>query len=347
MILDVTHRSRLHQASLELVEQVTRLLAEDVDQHVQPAAVRHADYRLDHAVGASTLQRFVQHRNQAVRAFEAEPLGSRILCVKILLEALGGRQPLQHDAFLGRVQRGIRARRFHAPAHPQLFGGIGDVHVLDPDRRAVGAFEGIQDVAQARRALVKEMRRTRLEHGVEIGRREAVIIKGQFRRVNPPPDPQRVQAGAAVTPAAVRGDQFQHAHLLGLVLVRDFGADLFRARTEPVASKPSEMLDDGAVRDIGCLPPSGQPVETVAPLFRDPARVVQERLVERLQVRRVAARKVAALAHPLNKGVRHICLARYFRTHGCSGICRARHVQASLLHENDRPVKFLASPSST
>ena len=130
--------------------------------------MRHADDRFDHAVGACPLQRVVQHGYQAVGAFEAEPLGSRVLGVEILLQALGGRQPLQHNALLLRVQRGVRSRRFHAPAYPQLFRSVGDVHVLDADRGAVGAFERIHDVAQARRALVKEMRRTGLEYGIEI-----------------------------------------------------------------------------------------------------------------------------------------------------------------------------------
>ena len=130
VVLDIAHRGRLDQAPLKLVEQIAGMLAEDVDQDVQPATVRHADDRLDHTMGTCPLQRFVQHGYQTVGAFEAEPLRSGILGVEILLKTLGGRQPLQHDAFLRRVQCGVRARRFHAPAYPQLLRRIRDMHVF-------------------------------------------------------------------------------------------------------------------------------------------------------------------------------------------------------------------------
>ena len=90
MILDVAAAVRVRHHALELIEQLARILAENVDEDVEPPPVRHADDRLDDAVRAEPLQRLVQHGYQALAALEAKPLGARIACVQVILESLGG-----------------------------------------------------------------------------------------------------------------------------------------------------------------------------------------------------------------------------------------------------------------
>ncbi len=78
--------------ALELGEQVLGRLAEQVDQHVQPAAVRHADHDVGDAPGAGALHQFVEQRYQRVTAFERKTLLSDVTPVQIVLQALGGSQ---------------------------------------------------------------------------------------------------------------------------------------------------------------------------------------------------------------------------------------------------------------
>ena len=86
VIFDVTGADLIRQPAFELVEQFTRVLAQDVDQHIQTTPVRHADHGFHHAVAAQPLQPLVQHRNQTFRSFQAEPFGPWIAAVQVLLE---------------------------------------------------------------------------------------------------------------------------------------------------------------------------------------------------------------------------------------------------------------------
>ena len=83
--------------ALELGEQLLRRLAEHVDEHVQPAAVGHAD----HHVLARRLRRrgwisVVEQRDQRVAAFEREALLADVFGVQVALEAFGRGQLLEN-----------------------------------------------------------------------------------------------------------------------------------------------------------------------------------------------------------------------------------------------------------
>ena len=83
MVFDVAAHLRIRQDALELVKEVLGILAEDVDQHIQPAPVSHADDRLHAAVGAEPLECAVQHGDQALSTFQTESLGARIARVEV------------------------------------------------------------------------------------------------------------------------------------------------------------------------------------------------------------------------------------------------------------------------
>ena len=61
----------------ELAEDLLRALAHDVGQHVQPAAVGHAEHDFLHAVFGRALDRHIQQRNQALAPFERKALRAR------------------------------------------------------------------------------------------------------------------------------------------------------------------------------------------------------------------------------------------------------------------------------
>ena len=70
--------------AFELVEQQGRGFSEDVDQHVQPAAVRHAEHDFLNPVGAGMQHGFMQQGYQAVTALQREPFsGPRNVCGEI------------------------------------------------------------------------------------------------------------------------------------------------------------------------------------------------------------------------------------------------------------------------
>ena len=77
------------ELALELAEDLRVRLADDVGEHVEPAAVRHADDGLFHAVVDGRVEQEVEHRDQRLGAFEAEALLAQVLRVQEPLERLG------------------------------------------------------------------------------------------------------------------------------------------------------------------------------------------------------------------------------------------------------------------
>ena len=74
--------------ALELVKQVDRVFAQNIDQHVEPAAVRHANTDFFGPVTADALNGFSHHWYQTLSALETKPLGARILGAQRALETL-------------------------------------------------------------------------------------------------------------------------------------------------------------------------------------------------------------------------------------------------------------------
>ena len=60
--------------ALELAEDLLVRLADRVGEHVEPAAVRHADHDLVGAAAGGELDRLVQHRNKRFEPLERELL---------------------------------------------------------------------------------------------------------------------------------------------------------------------------------------------------------------------------------------------------------------------------------
>ena len=71
MVLDVTGAVRLRrvEVALELAEDLRVRLADDVGQHVEPAAVRHADDHLVEPVFGGLVEHGVHHRNDGLGTF--------------------------------------------------------------------------------------------------------------------------------------------------------------------------------------------------------------------------------------------------------------------------------------
>ena len=101
MIFDVAgalDRVGIGGAALEFMEQRAMRLAHHLGQHVEAAAMRHADHDLLHPEIAAALDDLLQRRDQRFAAVEAEPLGAGEFDIAELLEAFGLDQLVQDRA---------------------------------------------------------------------------------------------------------------------------------------------------------------------------------------------------------------------------------------------------------
>ena len=80
------------ELAFELAEDLRVRLADDVGEHVEAAAVRHAHHDLLHAGVGRAVDQEVEHRDQRLGAFEAEALLAEELRVQEALERLGAVQ---------------------------------------------------------------------------------------------------------------------------------------------------------------------------------------------------------------------------------------------------------------
>ena len=123
MILDVARAFDLvgvGRAALELVEQRAVRLAHHLGQHVEAAAMRHADDDVADTETAAALDDLLQRRDQRFAAVEAEALGAGELDVAELLEAVGFDQLHQDGAAAFRREADFLVRTFDAFLDPRL-----------------------------------------------------------------------------------------------------------------------------------------------------------------------------------------------------------------------------------
>ena len=85
---------------IELGKQISGQLAQGVDQHIQAAAVGHADHDFLHAFGTSHLDELVHRGDKAFSALKREALLTNKLGVQKPLKTLGGCESLQNVFFL-------------------------------------------------------------------------------------------------------------------------------------------------------------------------------------------------------------------------------------------------------
>ncbi len=76
--------------ALELLKQLRRLLAEDIDQYIETTTVRHPQHDFLGPVGGAAIDHFLDHRNQALATFQAKSFGTGVLGTEVFFQALGG-----------------------------------------------------------------------------------------------------------------------------------------------------------------------------------------------------------------------------------------------------------------
>src|SRR6185437_15065084 len=128
--LDLVGRSR---AALELVEDDTVRLAHHLAQHIEPAAMRHAESNLFQAKLAAALDDLLERRNHRLRAIEPEALGAGIFDVEEILEALSFDQLAEDRALALPRELDLLVGPLDTLLNPGLLGRIGDVDEFEAD----------------------------------------------------------------------------------------------------------------------------------------------------------------------------------------------------------------------
>ena len=196
--------------ALELVEELLVALPDDVDQHVQPTAVGHAEHGRVHVCVGGLGQHGVEQRDGRFGAVEAEALLTEVLRAEELLEGLGGVEPLEDVVLL--VHADLDGDPLHVLLDPALLGGLLDVHVLDADRAAVGVAQHVQHVVElhagASTDAAGEELPIEVPDGESVGRRiELRVQMGLLAR-------QRVEVGDEVAADPVHVHELLDLHLL-------------------------------------------------------------------------------------------------------------------------------------
>ncbi len=294
MVLHVARGQVFRRRVVELGEQVLGHLAQRVHQHVQAAAVGHADDDFLHALDAGALHQFVHGHDEALAAFQREALLADELGVQVALEAFGRGQAVEDVLLFLGVVGGLAADRLDALLPPALLTGVGDVHELAADGAAIGFAQRLQDLAQRHVLVGREIRVRRRERDVHVGFGQVVERRIELGDARTLGALERIEVGPARAQEAVGGDQRLDVDLLA----RDGqvgGAGLDGERIGLGALR--EGLDHRRVRDVAGVGAVGggdvlERVEVGAPRIRHRAGVLEIGLVHLFHVGRVTAEQV-------------------------------------------------------
>ena len=351
--LDVARHGR---AALELVEDDLVGLAHHGGEHVQAAAVGHAQNDFIDTQIAAALDDLFQRRDHGLAAVQSEPLGAGETLVQEAFEALGLDQLVQDGdlAFLGEGVGLELVRSLEPFLKPGLLLRLGDMHVLDADIAAVGALQDRQHLAD--RARLQAQHAVEVDRPVQIGAGEAIEFRRKFGVLDRLFNAQRVQVGLKMAAHAIGADQHQGAD--GIVcggangLGRGVGGwrglgGCGRAGLLGVGlgSRPAAVENSGLLGGIGrhaAAPAAGlgrgghaggvvaQLVEEGLPFRRDRAGIARPLLLELLHIGRIGPVQEGGLGKDLVQPtgiVRHGSLVSSLepsRTHLREG--RARHI---------------------
>ena len=209
MVFDVAgalHVLRVGGHALEFREDRLIGLAHHVGEHVEPAAVRHADDDFLDAELAAALDDLFQRGNGRFAAVEAEALGARMFLVEELFENLGLDQAAQDRLLALGGEFGAVFDRLDPRLDPGFLVRILDVHEFHADGAGIGRLAAGDDLAQ-RRGVAEAEIVVDEDAPVEVARREAVGLVVQFRMVLAHLDAERIELGQEMAAHPVAADQ--------------------------------------------------------------------------------------------------------------------------------------------
>ena len=281
VVFDVTAASALRRVfAFEFVEKVGGAFAEDVDQHVEAATVRHRNADFFAAAGAKTVYQGFGERDEAVAPFQREAFLPDETFVQVFFQTVGGDKLLQERAFFFVAIAVAVCRFFQTLLQPAaLFGGV-DVQYLRTDVVFIRLVKVGDDVAQGH---VAAEQRAGIKGAVKVGVGQAVPAVINIRHFAARAQMNRAEVGGLVATSAVAGNQPQHSNLFRNRFRVGFTARQIGQighRLKALLHRQARFLVAGTGADA---------VKISTPLGSDAVRCVQILLVQRLNISGITA----------------------------------------------------------
>src|SRR5580704_11395512 len=258
------------RAALELVEDGAVRLGHHLRQHVEPAAMRHADDDLAHAERAAALDDLLQRRDHRFAAVETEALGAGEFQIAEFLKTFGFDQLVEDGALALAGERNLLVRPLDALLDPTLLRAVGDMQKFDAQRLAIGAPQDGDDLADGTEFKAQNL--VEKNRTVEIGFAEAVGTRIELLLVLDRLEPERIEIGVKMAARPIGADQHQRPDRIPR---RAF--DIGRGKLDAAALRLRLDLDADAVADLG--PVAVERRDKIAAGQRRPTRPAPRRAV--------------------------------------------------------------------
>src|SRR4029077_2317920 len=225
-------------------------LGHDLRQHIEPAAMRHADHDLAHAERTAALDDLLKRRNHSLAAVQAEPFGSGEFYVAEFLEAFGFDQFIEDGALTFTRERNLLVRAFDAFLDPALLRGAGDVKEFDAERLTIGPAQNADDLAYG--AEFEPEHVVEKNAAIEIALAETVGARIELFLVLRRFEPERVEIGVEMAARPIGADQHQRPDRIAGGALDLGGGDFNTARLrllfELAADRRGRVLPTGVKR---------------------------------------------------------------------------------------------------
>ena len=195
VVLDVAGAAELAQIAVrgELGEKFLGRLAENVDQDIEPPAMRHPDHDFLDAPVPCGADHVVENRNQRLAAFQREPLLPDKLGVEVAFETLCAVQAGEHAAASLAAQAAAGPVLFESLPQPEPLPGTGYVGEFHGDPAAIDPFQHVQDIPEFHPRVSGSGKPSGEVLGVQVGFIEAEKIQLHDRWRGPFPQVQGIQ----------------------------------------------------------------------------------------------------------------------------------------------------------
>src|SRR5712692_204760 len=198
-------------------------MSDDVCQHIQTAAVRHAHGDVFDAEIAGALDQLIEQGNDRFASFDRKTLLSEELGIQKAFELFSGDQ-LPEDSFLDLDVDRFRMNELNSNllAQPEFFFLALNVAILDADFTAVRALQNVQNLSQRRRLSPAQPAGD--EQSIEIPNRKIIGFDVQLGMIEQRHRVQWIDISDQVAAHSISVDQFHHARLPRGLLVHLIGA---------------------------------------------------------------------------------------------------------------------------
>ena len=184
--------------------------AHDLGEHVEPAAMRHADDDLLHAERTAALDDLLQRRNHQLGAVETEALGAGEFQVAEFFEAFDFYKLVEDRALALAGERDLLVRSLDAFLNPALLRAVGDVQKLDAQRLTIGAAQDADDFADGAEFETQDF--VEENRPVEIGLAETVGARIELLLIVRRLQAERIEVGVEMPAGAIGANEHERPY---------------------------------------------------------------------------------------------------------------------------------------